>query len=156
MEPLFEALNLQISYCYDTALDTTGGYNSWLNGTIEHPYRTIANKAQATDYSNHSSDKWCFAMEAAADAYHMTAHLSAIYKSPYETWYGIKPSIHDLCAWGCIVYVKVPHPKKSEDLSTCGYFMGFTKSRVLIYWLDPSTNQVKHAFNADLMSVGFA
>lgn len=46
--------------------------------------------------------------------------------------------------------------KKSDDLSTCGYFMGFTKSRVLIYWMDPSTNQVKHAFNAALMSIGFA
>ncbi len=75
----------------------------------------------------------------------MTGH-SALTISPYEAWYGIKPSINDLHVWGCIVYVCVPHPKTSENCSICGYFMGFTKSRVLIRWLDPSTNQVKHAF----------
>jgi hypothetical protein len=77
----------------------------------------------------------------------MTAH-SALHKSPYQAWYGIKPSIYDLWVWGCIDYIKNPHPKKSEDHSTHGYFMGFTKSRVLIHWLDPSMNQVKHAYAA--------
>lgn len=86
-------------------------------------------------------------MEAAPDVYHMTAH-SALHKSPYQAWYGIKPSIYDLWVWGCIDYIKNPHPKKSEDHSTHGYFMGFTKSRVLIHWLDPSMNQVKHAYAA--------
>lgn len=47
---------------------------------------------------------------------------------------------------GAVSYVCVPHPKMLENHSIRGYFMGFTKSRVLICWLDPSTNQVKHAF----------
>jgi hypothetical protein len=55
-------------------------------------------------------------------------------------------TIAHLRVWGCIVYVKVPSPKKSEDRVTHGYFMGFTKSRLLIRWLDPSSRQVKHAF----------
>jgi hypothetical protein len=38
-----------------------------------------------------------------------------------------------------------PSPKKSESRVQRGYFMGFTKSRLLIRWLDPSTNEVKHA-----------
>jgi hypothetical protein len=76
-------------------LDTTGGCNSWLNGLIERPNRTIANKARALLInSNHTSDKWCFAVEAAVDAYRMTAH-SALRISPYEAWYGIQPSIND-------------------------------------------------------------
>ncbi len=75
----------------------------------------------------------------------MTRH-SALKKSPYEAWYGIKPSITDLRIWGCQVFIQTLDPKKSEPRAVCGYFMGFTRSRVLIHWWDPSTNQVKHAF----------
>jgi hypothetical protein len=95
--------------------------------------------------SGHSSDTWCYCAETAADIYRFTLH-TAINKSPYEAWYGIKPSISHLRVWGCIVYVKVPSPKKSEDRVIRGYFMGFTKSRLLIRWLDPTTRQVKHAY----------
>ncbi len=42
--------------------------------------------------------------------------------------------------------VQISDPKKSESRAVQGYFMGRTKSRVLIHWWDPSTNQVKHAF----------
>jgi hypothetical protein len=119
---------------------------SWLNGMVERPNHTIANKARALLInSNHNSDKWCFAVEAAADIYRMTWH-SSLKKSPYEAWYGIKPSIDDLRIWGCQVFIKTSDTKKSDPRAVRGYFMGYTKSRVLIRWWDPSTNQVKHAF----------
>ncbi len=41
--------------------------------------------------------------------------------------------------------MKVSHPKKLDGQVTRGYFLGFTKSHLIIRWLDPSTNQVKHA-----------
>lgn len=66
--------------------------------------------------------------------------------TPYEAWYAIKPAISDLNVWGCTVHVKVPSSKKSEDHVIRGFFMGFTKSRLLIRWLDPSSQHVKHAF----------
>jgi hypothetical protein len=95
--------------------------------------------------SGHTPNLWCYCAETAADIYRYTLH-SAINTSPYEAWYGTKPSISDLCVWGCVVYVKVPSPKKSEDHVTRGYFMGFTKSCLLIRWLDPASRHVKHAF----------
>ncbi len=47
-------------------------------------------------------------------------------------------------------HVKIPSPKKLEDHVTHGYFMGFTKSKLLIHWLDPSSHQVKHAYAIQL------
>jgi hypothetical protein len=127
-------------------LDTTGGYSSFLNGKVERPHQTISQLVRAMILnSGHTPDLWCYCAETAADIYRYTLH-SAINTSPYEAWYGTKPSISDLRVWGCVVYVKVPSPKKSEDRVTRGYFMGFTKSCLLIHWLDPASRHVKHAF----------
>jgi hypothetical protein len=127
-------------------LDTTGGYSSFLNGKVERPHQTIAQLVRAMLInSGHSPDTWCYCAETAADIYRYTYH-STIQTSPYHAWYNIKPSISHLRVWGCVVYVKTPSPKKSEDRVTRGYFMGFTKSRYLVRWLDPSTRQVKHAY----------
>ena len=47
--------------------------------------------------------------------------------------------------WGCHVYVRVPQPKKLDHRVLRGYYLGFTKSRLIIRWYDPNTNTVKHA-----------
>ena len=65
--------------------------------------------------------------------------------SPYEAWYGTKPHIDNLRVWGCYVYVRVSDPKKLDNRVTRGHFLGFTKSRLIVRWYDPSTNTVKHA-----------
>jgi hypothetical protein len=130
---------------YSITLETTGGYASFLNGIIEHPGPTIADMVRALYFNaGHSPDKWCYAAKTAADIYCLTLH-SALGASPYEAWYGIRPRIDNVHVWGCTVYVKTPSPKKSESKAQRGYFMGFTKSRLLIQWFDPTTNEVKHA-----------
>jgi hypothetical protein len=136
------------SYILDNniTMDTTGGYSSFLNGKVECPHQTISQLVRAMLLnSGHPPSTWCYCAENATDIYQYTYH-SALHTSPYEAWYHIKPTIADLRVWGCIVYVKVPSPKKSEDRVARGYFMGFTKSRLLIHWLDPSSNQVKHVY----------
>jgi hypothetical protein len=126
-------------------LETTGGHASFLNGKVEQPNRTIADMVRALYFNaGHSPDKWCYAAETAADIYHFTLH-SALDMSPYEAWYQVKPRIDDLRVWGCTVYVRNDSTKKSESRVHRGYFMGFTKSRLLIRWLDPTTNTIKHA-----------
>jgi len=129
-------------------LETTGGYASFLNGKVERPNRTIADMTRALYFNaGHSPDKWCYAAETAADIYRFTLH-SALGMSPYEAWYHKKPSIHHLRIWGCTVYVQTHSPPKSQPRVQLGYFMGFTKSRSLIRWLDPTTNTVKHTTSA--------
>jgi hypothetical protein len=126
-------------------LDTTGGYSSFLNGKLEHPHQTIAQIVRAMIInSGHNMNTWCYCTETAADIYRLTYH-TALQKSPHEAWYNIKPCISHLRVWGCVVYIHNHNPKKSDDRVTKGFFMGFTKSRLLIHWLDPTTNTVKLA-----------
>jgi hypothetical protein len=126
-------------------LETTGGYASFLNGKIERHHRTLANMVRAMILNaNLSSSLWCYAAETAADVYRYTHH-SALDKTPYEAWYGHKPHINNLRVWGCYVYVRVPDPKKLDNRVIRGNFLGFTKSRLIIRYWDPSTSTVKHA-----------
>jgi hypothetical protein len=147
-------------------LETTGGHSSFLNGKIERPHHTISQLVHAMILNaGHSTTTWCYCAETAVDIYRYTYH-NALQKTPYEAWYGTPPNISDLRVWGCTVYIKHPDPKKSQDRVIKGYFMGFTKSRLLIRWLDPVTNAVKHAYtvkfdefstpssSADLISPG--
>jgi hypothetical protein len=114
------------------SLQTTGGYASFLNGKVERHHRTIAQMVRSLLLnSGLPSDLWCYAAEAAADIYRYTLH-STLGKTPYEAWYGQKPSIDHLRVWGCYVYVHLPDPKKLEHQVTRGNFLGFTKSRLII------------------------
>ena len=46
---------------HSITLDTTGGYNAWLNGRFERANRTISKMTRAfLINSGHSDDKWCF------------------------------------------------------------------------------------------------
>jgi hypothetical protein len=126
-------------------LDATGGYSSFLNGKVERPHQTLAKIVRAMIINaGHHMNTWCYCAETAADIYWVTYH-SALQKSPYEAWYNIKPCISHLRVWGCVVYVQNHQAKKSDDRVTKGFFMGFTKSRLLIHWLDPTTTTVKLA-----------
>jgi hypothetical protein len=127
------------------SLETTGGYASFLNGKIERHHRTIAQMVRSmllnSGLPNHL---WCYAAETAADIYRYTYH-SALQMTPYEAWYGSKPHINNLRVWGCYVYVRIPNPKKLDNRVARGHFLGFTKSRLIVRWYDPTTQTVKHA-----------
>jgi len=127
------------------SLETTGGYASFLNGKIERHHRTIAQMVHAMLLnSGLPHTLWCYATEAAAEIYRCTYH-SALKITPYEAWYGTKPHINHLRVWGCYVYVRNPDPKKLDNRVTRGHFLGFTKSRLIVRWYDPTTQTVKHA-----------
>jgi len=127
------------------SLETTGGYASFLNGKIERHHRTIAQMVRSMLLnSGLPNNLWCYAAEAAADIYRYTYH-SALQMTPYEAWYGSKPHIDNLRVWGCYVYVRIPDPKKLDNHVARGHFLGFTKSRLIVRWYDPSTQTVKHA-----------
>jgi len=127
------------------SLQTTGGYTSFLNGKVDQHHCTIAQMVHSLLLnSGLPSNSWCYAAEATADIYRYTLH-STLGTTPYEAWYGIKPSIDNLCVWGCYVYVRLPHPKKLDHRVTRGLFLGFTKSRLIVCWYDPVTKTVKHA-----------
>ena len=116
-----------------------------MNGKIERHHRTIAQMVHAMLLnSGLPHTLWCYATEAAAEIYRCTYH-SALQITPYEAWYGTKPHINHLRVWGCYVYIRNPDPKKLDNRVTRGHFLGFTKSRLIVRWYDPTTQTVKHA-----------
>jgi len=126
-------------------METTRGHASFLNGKIERPHRTISQMVRSMLLNSGLPDKlWCYAAETAADIFRYTYH-SALGMTPYEAWYGTKPHINNLHVWGCYVYVRVPEPTKLAPCVTRGYYLGFTKSRLIVRWYDPCTPLVKHA-----------
>ncbi len=118
---------------------------SFLNEKVECPNHTITDMVRALYFNaGHSPEKWCYAAKTAADIYSLTLH-TVLGISPFEAWYGTKPRIDDLHVWGCTVHIHVPSTKKSDSKVHRGYFMGFTKSCLLIRWLDTTTDTVKYA-----------
>lgn len=90
---------------HNVTMETTGCYASWLIGRIERPCHTIANKVRAMLFNfGLNNTLWCYAAEAAEDAYRYTFH-SVLKKSSFEAWYGTKPHIDDIHIWGCVIYI---------------------------------------------------
>jgi hypothetical protein len=65
--------------------------------------------------------------------------------TPYEAWYGMKPIMHHLRTFGCVVYVKdtSPNLKKLDDKSHAMIFMGYQSDTKGYRVYDPSTRQVR-------------
>ena len=57
-------------------------------------------------------------------------------KTPFEAWYGCKPSVSFLRTFGCIGHVRKTKPNltKLEDRSTPMVFLGYAKG-TKAYWL---------------------
>ena len=65
-------------------------------------------------------------------------------KTPFEAWYGRKPSVSFLWIFGCISHVRKTKPvlTKLEDRSTPMVLLGYTEG-TKVYWLyDPHGGKV--------------
>jgi hypothetical protein len=129
-------------------LDMTGGYASYLNGKVERPSRTIAERLMASliNANRHAKD-WCYAADHAADLYHVTLHY-ALKMPPFQAWYGERPNYKDIRIWGCRMLVTNHDMKKSEDHTYLGFFYGYAKSHSILRWCDDATYNVIHAHGA--------
>jgi hypothetical protein len=108
-------------------LKHTGGYASYLNGKVECPNRTLAERARCV-IINADSPKivWCYAVKHCADIYCVTLH-SAIDMSLDEAWYGTKDLCKDMHIWGCRILGPTHDVTKSHDRAGEGYFYGYAK-----------------------------
>jgi hypothetical protein len=61
--------------------------------------------------------------------------------TPFDIWYGKKPSVHHLRTFGCIAYVKntKPHLSKLEDRGHKMIFVGYEKGTKTYRVYDPVT-----------------
>ena len=118
-------------------VQTTGGYESSLNGKSESPNKTLDNITRALPLkSSHKKELWCFAYQYAT---WISCQNDNILSGDvtYFTWHLPRPLYKHIIIWCVRVYIINVHVtrKKLDNRSHCGYFMVYTATTgVIIYW----------------------
>ena len=94
------------------SLQLTATYSPQQNGVSERSNRTIVEAARAMLHSSQlPHELWTEAVTAAAYIRNRCTTRAVDGKTPYEAWWGVKPSIGHLRVWGCLAY---PHRPASH------------------------------------------
>jgi hypothetical protein len=134
-------------------LEHTGCYASYLNGKVEPPNQTIAERARCVIMNvDRPKIDWCYAVEHCADLYFVSLH-SVIYMSPDEGLYRTKALYKYMHLWGCQILFPSHDITKRNYRADEGYFYGYAKSRALLCWFDDKTKNVKHAHGSRLLEL---
>ena len=111
----------------NTIVQTAGLYVSSINGKIEIHNKTLANITRDIILnSSHNKELWCF-------AYHYDICLSCITQNRFHgdvidlLLYGTRPPYKHIKIWDVLVYIINARVtiKKLDDISYCGYLMGY-------------------------------
>ncbi|KAG8502831.1 hypothetical protein CXB51_000478 [Gossypium anomalum] len=65
-------------------------------------------------------------------------------KTPFEAWYGFKPSVSHLKVFGCMCYALIPAERRTklERRSALGIFVGYSSTKKGYRVYDPSTKKI--------------
>jgi hypothetical protein len=98
------------------------------NGVAERHNRTLMDMVRSMlSYSTLSVELWMEALKTAAHILNCVPSKS-VPKTPYELWFGKKPSLNYLRVWGCLAEAKLfnPQQKKLDDKTVSCYFIGYS------------------------------
>ena len=154
-------------------VETTGGYNSSVNGKVERPHQTIKNMVRVQLISRgHDDELWCLTYQYTiwiiARLYH-----SRIKTAPIVAWHkhkgiSFKIDLNELVIWGCKIYIinskqakKALDPRTAKDprhmakyldpaqlpATADGFFMGYSSTTKVILYFDPATRRIKRTFH---------
>ena len=107
-----------LSYCKQmTGIrhEFTNPYTPEQNGVSERYNRTVMEAARSMLYNaNLPLSFWAEAVKCATYVRNRSPTSALGNKTPYECWFGKKPDISNLRAFGCIAYVHVPDQKRTK------------------------------------------
>ena len=133
---------------YQCAIQTTGGYSSWLNGKAERHIKTSRNMIRAGLFdSGLPKSLWCFRVEDSTEKYNALYH-TAIDDSPHYLWYNQRPHISNFRVWGCYIEAHLPPSKSLETLTEPGYYMGITSTKAVIRYWHPNKKSIGYCTTA--------
>ncbi|MDF3587742.1 hypothetical protein P3S20_24575, partial [Enterobacter hormaechei] len=113
-----------------------------LNGVSERRNRTLMDMVRLMlSYTDMSISFWGYALETAAYLLNRVPSKS-VPKTPYEMWYGKKPSHKHLRVWGPVAYVKNQNATKLEARSSKCRFVGYPKESLGYYFYHTSEEKV--------------
>jgi hypothetical protein len=97
---------------------------------------------------------WGYALETAAFTLNR-APSKSVEITPYELWFGNKPKLSFLKAWGCDVYVKKLQPDKLEPKVEKCVFIGYPKETIGYTFYHRSKSKVFVAKNGSFLEKEF-
>ena len=117
-------------YCEENGIrrNTTTAYTPQQNGVIERRNQSVVETARCLlKCMNVPGRFWGEAVKTAVYLLNRSPTKSLNGQTPFEAWYGRKPSVRHLRTFGCLAYAKRigPGVTKLSDQSTPGVFLGY-------------------------------
>ncbi|XP_021829949.1 uncharacterized protein KIAA0754-like [Prunus avium] len=98
---------------------------------------------------------WGYALQTEAYLLNKVPSKS-VPRTPYEMWFGRKPSLNHLKIWGCPAYVKKHDIDKLDARSEICRFIGYRKETLGYYFYHPNEQKVFVARSARFLEIDFA
>lgn len=134
----------------------TAAYSPQQNGIAERKNRSLQEMATCMLLDAGLAKR--FWGEAVATAAYLQNRLPsrAVDRTPYEIWFGQKPSLSNLKIFGSPAYVHIPDNKRSKLDSKAQrlLFVGYCDDRKAYRFLDPKTNGITISRDARFIELG--
>jgi transposase InsO family protein len=122
--------NVFTAYCNEQGIkhNTTAPYSPQQNGVVERRNQSVVEMARCLLKSMKVPAKfWGEAVKTAVYILNLSPTRSLEGRTPFEAWYGKKPSVRHLRTFGCVAYAKRVGPgiTKLADRSVSGVFFGY-------------------------------
>jgi transposase InsO family protein len=120
-------------------------YSPQQNGVVERRNQTVVAMAQSLLKERQMPAMfWGEVVVTAVYLLNRVPTKSLARRTPYEAWHGVKPAVHHLRIFGCVVHVKTvkPHLRKLEDQSTKMVLLGYEKGTKAYRVFDPTAQRV--------------
>ena len=119
-----------IAFCSEKGIKhyTTMPYSPQRNGVVERRNQTVVEIVRCLLKSMQAPSKfWGEAVKMAVYILNRSPTKSLNQKTPFEAWFGRKPSARHLRTFGCVAYAKRNGPgvTKLADRSILGVFLGY-------------------------------
>ncbi|KAG8492389.1 hypothetical protein CXB51_009729 [Gossypium anomalum] len=120
-------------------------YTPQQNGVSERKNRSLLDMARCMIFEkNLPKNLWAEAVNTAVYVQNRLPTKALEQKTPFEAWFGFKPSLAHLRIFGCLCYSQVPAVKRSKlhKKAQAGILVGYSSEKKGYRILDPSTNKV--------------
>ena len=123
----------------------TAPYTPQQNGVSERKNRTIMEMARCLMFKkNLPREYWAETAHTAVFLLNRLPTKAVAEKTPYEAWYGFKPSLKNLKVFGCLCFVYVPQIKrdKLDKRAKAGILVGYNTISKAYRIFQPNTKKI--------------
>ncbi|XP_039128879.1 uncharacterized protein LOC120265009 [Dioscorea cayenensis subsp. rotundata] len=123
--------------------ELTAPYTPQQNGLAERKNRVLIEKARCIlKFSKLPNEFWTEAVLTAAYISNISPTKAIFNKTPFESWFGLKPKIHHLRTFGCIAYPHMQKVQKLDDRAVKGILIRYAYAAKAYRIYIPSSKKV--------------